>query len=722
MKGKLGILGSVIRALGLSRAVTLIAIYVFVIGCGGGGAGSNSGGRYAQTQLSSTLDLGTSSRAPSLDDLSVRTSAGAGDVTNAGIAPTVIFKEGPQFAEILDSEGRTVLMAFASPTEPNFSAHSTAKAIAYLSLSGAWMKETARLKLLNEAETMPGFSSLESAIQSQIDTLGYLDLDAPAIQSPIGTMVSAAYGPNRGVIADPTTASGLSLDTTVDSKLTIENVYLRRVSLFSRRVSYVDAAGETQEENNPFTRTDMPNIARYGGITGTLDGYFKGEVAYSPVRTTPALDIPRFPATARSTVYQVFAIGAAFSSHPNLNVPADIVGEQQYLEVKTLFLDGFLVLVANAGLPLKGEEIDEFLGFAAGNAVITDIIGNLKTNIPDLGTKLGEGDYPGALKLVMTSAYTSNTALPLVSQVAIDFIWRNSSIGGDATDRLQTGMKGVLDKMGKIDVGFTFADSFLLFRDIASSKRIEQFLITVTPGKVTLTAANQTVNPLGSTTIDAVVQDEDPNGTYEYRWSVAPNANYWLEDRTLAGTDDAPNGILITSESRVTLRSIVNANGVATVNCKVFRLDGGRREVGEKSLPITFEANTSLVNTYSEYKVRVIVQQVNGQYKGRGGIYMDFPHIDGAFEHAVRFTKLTFGGGFQTLTIRRPFTSNYFATSVHPDLLEGVPEGSFRVWFNEWTGNSHSTSAAALAEITQMGVTRLNQTSGLTVTVTTRVD
>jgi hypothetical protein len=65
--------------------------------------------------------------------------------------------------------------------------------------------------------------------------------------------------------------------------------------------------------------------------------------------------------------------------------PVRRVSEEQILELKAPFLDASVVLVPNVALPLMGDQVDEFLKFAAANAVIADIIGNLKGIIPDLG-------------------------------------------------------------------------------------------------------------------------------------------------------------------------------------------------------------------------------------------------------------------------------------------------------------------------------------------------
>ncbi|MET0282452.1 MAG: hypothetical protein ABW278_15195, partial [Steroidobacteraceae bacterium] len=641
-------------------------------------AGSNTPvrttGRLAVAEVAGTVDFGGASLPTDIASYGVRTAAGRRQVSTDARVSTLIFAGGPQYAELLDGSGRTVMLGFVTPAEPTLSALSTAKALGYLALAGAWMKEEARLKLLAELPTLAGFPMLQGVVQQQLRDMGRLDLDKPELRSAIQLLVSSAYGPNpvatasaqrptvraQGVVADQTTASGLSLDTTVDSQLTVENVYLRRVSLFVRRNSYVNAAGQQVDETNPFTRIDLPNVARYGGITGTLDGYFKGEVAYSPVRTTPPLDIPRFPGDAKSTLYQIFAIGPGFSSHPNLNVPADIIAAQQLLEVKALFLDAFVVLLANVALPLKGDQIDQYLEFASANAVITDIIGTLKNTMPDVVDKLAAGDYYAALQTLLTSAYTSNSILPAVGQVTLDFLWANTQINEDDYEMMFSGMKGMLDKLGKIDVGFTLADTFLLFRDIGKSKRIEQFLVTTTPGKVTLVAGASSISYTSTTTIDAVVQDRDPNGVYEFRWTVSPRPNYWVEDRTLAGTDDAPDGVLVTREDRVNIRSLVSTEGVATVQVEAFRLDGGRRQVGDGSTTVKFTRVTQVVTTHANFQgISGIFQQSDGRYTAVIAAYVDLPLSANVSQYV--FERQQEGGGrWRGGSINPPLTKGDF--------------------------------------------------------------
>jgi hypothetical protein len=232
-------------------------------------------------------------------------------------------------------------------------------------------------------------------------------------------------------------------------------------------------------------------------------------------------------------------------------------------------------------------------------------------------------------------------------------------------------MKGVLDKMGKLDVVLNVADTLLVFRDIADSKRIEHFLVTTTPGRVTLQAAATTIRPDETTTIDAIVQNKDPKGIYEYQWSVSPNANYWVEDRMLNGTDDSASGLLVTRESQVNIRSLVLSDGVATVDCKVFRLDGLRREVGDGTVAITFtmSAETPQYTTtiHDDFRAVTLVYQGNdGRYGAGGGIYVDIPRVLGALDYGIHGRSAS-NPSQRFVSVREPVTTSnneHFFASV----------------------------------------------------------
>lgn len=694
----------------MSLKFGLFTLFVLLlVGCGGGGESSSASGDLQVQMVTSSIDFPGVARGGSLPSLKVTTSAKQSAVASDGSVPVAIFNEGPQYAEVTNAQGEVALMGFVSPTSPGLSARSTARALVYLAVAGGWMKEAGRLTVLEQIPTLAGFDALEAAVSAQVAADGALDLDDPEFQTALSNVVMPAIAKGRSVIAEPTSGSGLSLDTTVDDKLTVQNVYLRRVSLFLRRTGYKAADGQVvDEDNTQWTKLEMPQVARYGGITGTIDGYIKGEVAYSPVTSTPALDIPRLPADARETYYQLNAVGPGWTGGPSEDaLPLSHKDELRTLELKTIFLDGFLVLLANVALPLKGDQVDEYLQFAAANGVITDIISNLRTTVPQVGELCGQGEYYAAFKALATSAYTSNTILPLVGQMTLDFLRQNSGLTNLDLEWLQGGMKGMLEKMGKIDIGFTLADSALLFRDFAASERAEVFRLRVTKGKVTLQANQTSLTPSSTTVISAIIQDRDPNGTYEFVWTVQPNNNYWVEDRHLVGTDDNPAGVLTTLEDSVNIRSLVTTAGVATVRCRAFRLDGGRREVGDDEITITFQVAQQVEVRLRNWQGTYWVQRTpnTNKWEYTAAVYSDAPLRSDAEDYIVGWKRFN-STYYRIYTFRATAVPAVLTTPpTGTDLLQ--PDGYMRAWELDLS-TGYSSEALAIQGATARRNTMVN--------------
>lgn len=684
----------------MAKLLTLVFVALCMFGCGGNGSfGGGPPTLLTATKVTSLVDLGS----PIIDDLStlmVETSAKLSPVSAAGKADVLIFNNGPQFAAVKDSTGRIVLMAMLTSAAPNINAESTARAIAYFALGGPWKKAEGRLTILNELHTINGFTELVAQVQGQLDAVGHVNQEAGPIQQAIETFVNNALQGTDGVIVDPTTASGLSVDSTVEGVLTVQNVFLRRVGLHIRRTGYKDEAGVHEEPNTPWMKQEMPLVARYGGITGTLDGLIKGEVPYSPVTSTPPFNIPRYPNEAIETYYKMVAIGPGVTDGPGFNeLTQEQLDDLSTMEYKSLFLDVFMVLLANAALPLAGDEVDDYLRFIGGNAALTDILNNLRTTVPQAAELMGEGKYYEAAKAVFTSSYTSNTLLPLLAQLTLDFIDQNSNLSDMTYDRIYGSFSSVLDAMGKADIVITLADTALLYADFLNSNRSEKFNITVIASNVTLQAERTTIRPTSTTRIKAIIQDRDPNASYLFKWSVEPHANYWVEDRFLNGTDDFPDHILPTGEDEVNIRSLVTTNGVGVVKCKVFHANV---EVGEGEIAITFDeaAPTSITNLYNDYQAKTVVSQLsNGQWQGGGATYIDLPRDVDALDYNINMPRHDSLGSYY-IVIREPLTVvEYFPASVGVIFWGQVPARKIRLWVRSWGGSIYNTQAEAKADI-----------------------
>ncbi|MBL8048204.1 MAG: hypothetical protein JNJ45_05930 [Chthonomonas sp.] len=688
-----------------------ILVLQFLAGCAGifgGGSSAVAGTALLKAGGVSSHIVSSRSRELAYATLKIRTSVATSEVSATGEGSTMIYNGGPQFAEVVDAEGRTVFSNYVSATAPDFTVATTARSLAYLVLAGPGLKREGRIKLLEEVNTISGYSDLEAAILAQHNALGYLDVDDAAIKAALETMTTSAYNRGRGVIVEPTNRSGLAVDTSVDSALTVQNTYLRRVQLYFRRTGYKDAAGNQVDENNEYMVQDIPLVARYGGVTGTLDGFLKGDVAYSPQSNTPAFLIPRYPATAKQTQYEVYALGPGGHLGDFSAAPADIKNAQGIVELKALFLDAFLVFIANVAIPVGGDEIDGYLKFVGANAAVTDLIGNLKTNVPQLGELLGQGQYMDALKALVNSAYTSNTILPFLAQLTLDFIDQNANLSDATYDQIFNGFKGLLDKMGKIDIGFTIADLVILFADVARSNKIDRFEVISTPGKVTLQVGRTPLRPTQKTTVRAIIQDKDPAGTYEYRWRVSPNNNYWLDDRDLDGTDDAVGGILITGDDVVEANSFITTKGTATVDCEVWRVDGSRRKVADAdSVNVVFDPEATNVST-ANYVVQVESRTYElssawvGRYSGDYAIYALVPKTDLAFYYRFTGTGATASGYNYQYGRYTPIPNDVLGAASYSEYLTAPAAGYIKVMLKSgWDGlvGGHSTQAAARASL-----------------------
>lgn len=705
------------------RHIVLVALTcLMLVGCGGlwGGGGSGGGNLLHAESTSVTLDLGRGGTSIDISTLKIETSGAMSPVSAAGTASVTIFNGGPQFSTVSDAQGRPVMYGMLSTAERTLSARSTAKTVAYLGLGGAWKKSLGRSIILNELQNLSGFDNLVAAVQQVLDTEGYFNAEAPAYQQALTNFLSNAMTQPNGVIVEPTGASGLSIDTSVEGKLSVQNVFLRRVALYLRKTGYKNAENQVVEDtNSPWVKQEMPLVARYSGLTATISGLLQNQVPYSPVSSAPAMDIPVSPQTAKETYYELRALGPGVLNGPVYDqLTPDQLSDLRFMEVKALFLDVFLVLAANAVVPLSGDEVDDYLQFVGSNAAVTDFINTIISTMPQVHALLVEGEYWQAAKLLSNSTLTSNTILPWLSELTVQFIDRNSNLSDAGFDRINNSFSSVLKAMGLADAMAYIGDVTLLYGDFLDSKRAEKFAIRVTPGKVTLVAGATTLRPpTGTTSVTAIIQDKDPNGTYEYRWETTPRPNYWVEDRHLEGTDDAANGILITAESQVTLRTLVPTAGAAEVKCTVLRLDGGRREVGDASVTVTFvpfEDNRIITRHDAfQYMAGGRPSSIPGRWEAIGGVYIDLPRTLASRQYQASW--IWNGSSQRSFSAQEPLTVNEFGMfETHQQFAGGQPNGVMRLWVYLWTGtnNHRSEEEARAAAVPSMEVWRNQARNG----------
>jgi hypothetical protein len=559
--------------------LTSLLTAMFVIGCGGSGNNpqSTSGFTFTKTPIQAQLQIPAGSTI-SASSLTPWSSGGATKFDASGQSNVTIYNNGPQYADVRNSEGKLVFISYLSNTQTVFNAETTATAMIFFAIGGASQIDEGPSTVLNGIKDFSGFNAVVNEILNQIVSQGHVSLATGTLAAKIQAVVDSVRGTTppagRGTIAEPTSASGIFLDTIIDGKFTIQNNYLRRASGWLRRVEYVDSEGikhEGPEAQTEYKKFEIKPPSRYGGFTGTAANILKGEFLWTPTVSEPYA-IPLYPETAQSTTYELKVYGFGGNDGNVVSLTADDIDEVLELSFKSLILDAALPIIANIIIPLKGGAIEDFLKFAGSSSALSDLINISRETAPQLADQLSQGQVEDALTTLYETLLTSNTFLPAMLEIVIEYAEsRNLDLNTFNTGTLAKDVGEKLALLGVVDIFFSSADMILYVSDIARSGRCHRFLITTTPGKVSITAEYRSVSVTNSSDLTAVIQNKNPDAVYKYEWSVEEGYEITADNGT---TSNAPGGILTTSQETVEIKSLTEEPGFATVNCKVTRIDG----------------------------------------------------------------------------------------------------------------------------------------------------
>lgn len=552
---------------------------MFVLGCGGSGSGTQNttGFTFTRTPVQAQIQIPTGSTLSALS-LTPWSSGGASKFDSSGRSNVTIYNDGPQYADVRNAEGKLVFISYLSDTQTVFNAETTAEAMIFFACGGAAQIDEGPAIVLAAIKDFTGFTAVVDEITNQLVSQGHVSLATGTLAAKIQAVVDAVRGTTapkgRGTIAEPTSASGIFLDTIIDGKFTIQNNYLRRASGWLRRVEYVDSVGikhDGPEAETEFQKFEIKPPSRYGGFTGTAANILKGEFAWTPTVSEP-LNIPLYPETAQATTYELRVHGFGGSAGNVVSLAPGEYDEILELSLKSIILDATLPIIANIIIPLKGGAIEDFLEFAGSSSALSDLINISRETAPQLADQLSQGQVEDALTTVYETLLTSNTFLPALLEIIIEYAEsRNYDLNTFNTGTLAKDVGEKLALLGIVDIFFSSADMILYVSDIARSGRCHNFLITTTPGKVSITPEYRSVSVTNTSDLTAVIQNKNPDAVYKYEWSVEDDYEIVADNGT---TSNAPNGILTTSQETVEIKSLTEEPGFASVNCKVTRIDG----------------------------------------------------------------------------------------------------------------------------------------------------
>ncbi|ARU39961.1 hypothetical protein CCB80_01935 [Armatimonadetes bacterium Uphvl-Ar1] len=408
--------------------LTSLFTAMFVLGCGGSGSGTQNttGFTFTRTPVQAQIQIPTGSTL-SASSLTPWSSGGATKFDASGRSNVTIYNNGPQYADVRNTEGKLVFISYLSDTQTVFNAVTTAEAMIFFASGGASQIDEGPATVLNGIKDFTGFSAVVEEVTNQIVTQGHISLTTGTLAAKIQAVVDSVRGTpapaGRGTIAEPTSASGIFLDTIIDGKFKIQNNYLRRASGWLRRVEYVDSEGikhEGPEAQTEYKKFEIKPPSRYGGFTGTAANILKGEFLWTPTVSDP-YDIPLYPETAQSTTYELRVYGFGGNEGNVVSLAPGESDEILELSFKSLILDAALPIIANIIIPLKGGAIEDFLKFAGSSSALSDLINISRETAPQLADQLSQGQVEDALTTLYETLLTSNTFLPAMLEIVIEY-------------------------------------------------------------------------------------------------------------------------------------------------------------------------------------------------------------------------------------------------------------------------------------------------------------
>lgn len=585
--------------------ILISVVFGFTLaGCAGTGAGGGAGVTLRLTPVETSIELPTGYTGDAVASLSAWSSGGVETPRSDGKVVIPIFNGGPQYSELRNEAGRLVVAGFLSDSDRVLSVTSTARMLAFFAVGGHTARDEARMATLEQVSDLPGFNNVVTEVENSLRTIGFVDLSEAnllaALEAISDLMIGGGSAPGRalgrGTLVTPgTSASGISLDTTKDGLLTIQNTYLRRCLGWLDIISYKDTNGKVvnasaSDQNRPSFEIPMPK--RYSGFIGSIGDIITGDLPYSPVNVGP-VNIPAVTnliADSVETKYRLTVGGPGVGTGDFAQLSDARANELGLHNAKSLFLDYIVPFVASVLIPFNGDEIDDFVGFVGSSGALTDLVNTTFQTLPNVKDQVQKGEFWEAFRTIREGGLLSNTIFPVMIQLFIDYMEQSADQGTfDRASVVASRAQSILAILGAVDKFISAGETFVVGADFARSDVANVFTIISTKGKITLVPDSSTYNFQQAASVTAVIQNKIPEAVYRYDWRVENGLR--LTDgagRTILGT---AGGTLQSNSETVTVVREPQAIGSGRVFCKVWRIDGEPdQEVAENEVNLTFNA------------------------------------------------------------------------------------------------------------------------------------
>lgn len=555
----------------------VVASPLALVACGGGGSSSDAApeeappnappGPVGSAVTTVQVDLPTG-LADTAGALRVVSATGEAAVTGT-TAQLDVLDGGPQLCGVLAQDGSPLALGWAGAGQAPLSAHSTARVLLHFALGvplfGAEVRDTLRDRLASRPAVDTLAQALTQALAADRTVLRRMPdhllaaiNTATAALLPARAQASARARPLGVLVDDAAERSGVSVQQGAEfNSIFIQNVFARRAVCFVNREATVGADGvRVPEPQGPVQIDEMitvPVPAAIDSLGGVLNGwaneYYSGESAGTFFRSvTEPVTLKVVPEGARRTEYSLVvlmpgSLGRDATRFARLNpsqqarLTSPDLGTNLYLQAWLLDL---VVPAMSALLPERLTSVEWV------NALGGSLMGVLTGNAADLVQEVSAGRMGAfeAFKRVM-AAMTFDPATGTFSALGVEILkalmrqaalrlsslalrrqmWEASVNLGVAGARLPVALIPVLGLLGNIDKLLLGMQTSRVCTDLARSRAMEEWTVTATLARVTLTPNPFEVDPLGTfVPITAGITDVDANesgvdsGAIEFQW------------------------------------------------------------------------------------------------------------------------------------------------------------------------------------------------------------
>ena len=488
----------------------------------------------------------------SASQLTVLTSIGSVTPSANGSFTVPVYTTGSQMAIVAAPSGNPLMIGWLDATHSTITPGTTAEVLAYYAMGGSQInnatdRQTLEALILSssglptltqvlqtEISANPnGFSQLDSNVKNALNAYFTSITGITPMLRPPGPGGSAP----RNILVNPspgTTQSGLSVQQVPPFEGDIVNNYRRHATAFVTRVSDNFGSG-AQQDAQDFGTVDVPPA---NGVTGDVfatigdmfSAYFGNQpTAYAPI-SSDSFSLP-LTANSQSTNYTVTIVGPGA---PN-GISGGLTNAQATAQVQVA-VGGF---VTDALVPFFANFLFGGSFFTAGSAPsaaesafatsfrndLTNDLLNLLSTLPALQTQITSGQWGQAMASLVNSGLSSGTLQNLIAQAANQAagnIAMPTSIASKAINSFIT----IVQMAGGVLQVF---DSAVYVSQVGSSNAADQWTVTVTPQKVTLSPATSNLQQTGtagtgSVTLTAALPGVTSLSGYSYLFTNTANA------------------------------------------------------------------------------------------------------------------------------------------------------------------------------------------------------